>query len=147
MATHRLIIGGKEYVVEVGARAGDAVQVTVNGTPYMVEVQRAESPTRRAPSTARRALAPHPSAPNSGDVSGEVRAPISGVVVNVAVRPGQPLKAGALVLVLEAMKMENEIFAPVAGTVEAVLAQPQQEVRQGDILVKIQAAEGGALPE
>ncbi len=138
MASHRIVISGKEYVVDVGARSGNTVQVTVNGKQFSVEVQRDEAGPGRARG---KAPPPHASAPRGGDLSGEVRAPISGVVLNVPVQPGQAVKAGSLVVVLEAMKMENEIFAPIDGTVETVLVKAQQEVRQGDVLVRIKKVE------
>jgi biotin carboxyl carrier protein len=138
MATQRLVISGKEYVVELGPRAGNVVQVTVNGRSYGVEIELGEAAGGRAP---RQGPPPHASSASGGGQSGEVRAPISGVVLNIAVQPGQKVKAGSLVLVLEAMKMENEIFAPLDGTVESVLVKPQQEVRQGDVLVQIKGIE------
>jgi biotin carboxyl carrier protein len=80
-----------------------------------------------------------PTAPVTGAGPGEVRAPIPGVVLSVAVRPGQNVAAGAILLVIEAMKMENEIFAPIEGVVASVSVRPQQDVRQGDLLVTIKA--------
>jgi biotin carboxyl carrier protein len=66
-----------------------------------------------------------------------VRAPIPGVVLEVAVAAGEAVTANTKLLVLEAMKMENEIFAGVDGKVATVHVEAQQEVGQGDLLVTI----------
>ncbi len=65
-----------------------------------------------------------------------LRAPMPGLVVRVLVEPGQEVVAGAGLVVLEAMKMENELKAPAAGTVGAVRAQAGQAVEKGQVLVE-----------
>jgi biotin carboxyl carrier protein len=67
-----------------------------------------------------------------------LRAPMPGLVVRVLVDPGQEVAAGAGLVVLEAMKMENELKAPAAGTVGAVRAQAGQAVEKGQVLVEFQ---------
>jgi 3-methylcrotonyl-CoA carboxylase alpha subunit len=67
----------------------------------------------------------------------EVRAPIPGKVVSVAVSPGQRVDAGQPLVVLEAMKMENQICAEGAGEIEAVLVSPGTTVEGGHVLVVI----------
>ncbi len=68
---------------------------------------------------------------------GVVRAPMPGLVVRVSVQEGQEISAGASVVVLEAMKMENEIAAPVGGTVKSVGVEPGQAVEKGAVLVEV----------
>jgi pyruvate carboxylase subunit B len=65
-----------------------------------------------------------------------LRAPMPGLVVKVLAEPGQEVAAGAGLVVLEAMKMENELKAPAAVKVLAVLAQPGQAVEKGQVLVE-----------
>jgi biotin carboxyl carrier protein len=67
-----------------------------------------------------------------------LRAPMPGMVVRILVEPGQAVGAGAGLVVLEAMKMENELKAPAAGTVGAVRAQAGQAVEKGQVLVEFQ---------
>ncbi len=67
-----------------------------------------------------------------------LRAPMPGLVVKVLVEPGQEVAAGAGLVVLEAMKMENELKAPAGVIVLAVLAQPGQAVEKGQVLVEFQ---------
>ena len=68
----------------------------------------------------------------------EVRAPIPGRVTSVAVTPGEAVKPGQPLLILEAMKMENQICAEAAGTVERVLVSPGVTVERGQVLVVVE---------
>ncbi|MBU6366822.1 MAG: acetyl-CoA carboxylase biotin carboxyl carrier protein subunit [Gemmatimonadetes bacterium] len=62
-----------------------------------------------------------------------------GLVVRVLAAPGDQVAAGAPLLVMEAMKMENELRAPAAGVVRAVHAAPGQAVEKGAVLVELAA--------
>jgi len=66
-----------------------------------------------------------------------VTAPMPGTVLDVKVAQGASVKKGDLLLILEAMKMENEILAPCDGTVKQVLAAKGASVNSGDALVVI----------
>ena len=144
MGTHRFIIDGKDYQVEVGPRSGNRIQVTVNGKVFGVElpagagsVALVSAPSVGAPPPVASAPAAAPSARGG---SGDLRAPISGLVLTVSATPGQRVTAGSTLLVLEAMKMENDIFAPIDGVVATVAVKPQQQVSQGDLLLTITPA-------
>ena len=79
------------------------------------------------------------SAPSSvGSGSGQVTVPMQGTVVKVPVGPGDQVEAGSVVLVLEAMKMENAILAERSGTVREVRVQPGDTVGSGDVVVVIE---------
>ncbi len=67
---------------------------------------------------------------------GQLKAPMPGLVVRVDVAPGQEVPAGASLVVLEAMKMQNELRAPAAAAVARVLVQPGQAVEKGQILIE-----------
>jgi biotin carboxyl carrier protein len=147
MATYRLTIDGKEYEVAVGDRSGSSVQVTVNHRVYTVEIGRRGAPVSvpsprgvAAPALAPTSQAPAAPVATGGNTGGDIRAPIAGTVLRVVVSPGQQVAAGATLLVLEAMKMENEINAPIAGVVASIAVHPDQQVRQGDPLLTITPA-------
>jgi pyruvate carboxylase subunit B len=67
-----------------------------------------------------------------------VRAPMPGLVLRIDVEPGQELKAGQGVIIIEAMKMENELRAEAAGKVARVLVQPGQAVEKGAVLIEFE---------
>ena len=68
-----------------------------------------------------------------------LRAPMPGLVVRVQVEPGQAVAAGAGLVVLEAMKMENELRAAAAGVVRSVRVKPGEPVEKGQVLVELEA--------
>ena len=67
-----------------------------------------------------------------------LRAPMPGLVLRILAEPGQEVAAGAGLVVLEAMKMENELRSPAAGIVGAIRVQPGQAVEKGQALVEFQ---------
>lgn len=138
MGIHRFVIEGTEFEVEVGPRQGNRVAVNVNGTEYQVDI--AGSAAAAAPAPVRIEARPAPAAPPprpASGGSGEVRAPISGVVLRIAVTVGQQVTRGTELLTLEAMKMENAILAWQDGVIRSVDVKAQQDVREGELLVVI----------
>ena len=113
-------------------------RVNVNGTQYDItlEVLEGEAAAAPAPKTA---SAPAPAAPKAAAPAGgtTVSAPMPGTILSVNVKPGQAVKKGEILVMLEAMKMENEIMAPVDGTVGIVNVTKGQSVQSGDVLVTI----------
>lgn len=70
----------------------------------------------------------------------DVRAPMTGKVVQVRVRPGDSVNAGDVVVILEAMKMEYRLAAPLGGTVRSVACREGELVDLGRTLVALEAA-------
>lgn len=132
-------IGGITYQVEVeevGAAGGAPaiVPAPVASAPPPAPV-RSAPPAPEAPKSAARAATPARQEPaGAGEV---VRAPLPGMVVSVRVEVGQRVKAGDVLAVLEAMKMENDVTAPTAGTVSEILVEKGTPVSLGDALVVI----------
>lgn len=120
--------------------------VTLNGKDYEVEVDELSEAivTNVAPTAAPAQATPvaaQPSAPAAAPapapVSGSgtaVKAPMPGTILKVNVTAGQSVKAGDIMFILEAMKMENEIVAPTDGTVSQVVAAKGSSVATDDVL-------------
>ena len=129
--------------------------ITIDGKPYQVSVAKADTPTAApvaaapvaaaAPAAAAPVAAPTPApaaAPAAAPAptavaAGEtpVNSPMPGNIFKVECKPGQAVKAGDVLVVLEAMKMEIEVSAPVDGTVKSVSATVGTAVNTDDLLV------------
>ncbi len=97
-------------------------RVNVNGSLYEIEIEEMSAPaTMSAPAAP--AAAPVSAAPAGGQ---KVEAPMPGTILDIKVQAGQSVKKGDVLIILEAMKMENEIMAPCDGKVTGV------NVRKGD---------------
>lgn len=83
------------------------------------------------------APAPAPAAPKVAAGAKVVEAPLPGTITKVLVKPGQALKAGETVCMMEAMKMENSITVEFAGTVKSVLVEVGAQVQSGQALVEL----------
>ena len=83
------------------------------------------------------APAPTPAAPKAAAGAKVVEAPLPGTITKVLVKPGQALKAGETVCMMEAMKMENSITVEFAGTVKSVLVEVGAQVQSGQALVEL----------
>ncbi|MBQ7153864.1 MAG: biotin/lipoyl-binding protein [Clostridia bacterium] len=94
--------------------------ITVNGTTYdvLVEEVAADAAAAPAPETPAKPAQPAPAAKAAGSVI--IKAPMQGNIIKINVKPGDAVKKGDVLCVLEAMKMENDICAPQDGTVASV---------------------------
>ena len=110
--------------------------VTLNGKNYEVEVNETEAVVLSEAAAAPAAAAP--AAPAAVSAEGTtIPSPMPGSIISVNVAVGQAVKAGDVLLVLEAMKMENDISAPCDGTVKQILVSKGTTVNTDDVLVVI----------
>ena len=125
-------------------------EITLNGRIYEVEVELTEAmmmqefqsyaPAPAVPVVEAAPVAAPAAAPAAPAVIGageKVDSPMPGTILKVNVAAGQSVKEGDLLVILEAMKMENEIFAPKGGTVTQVFVEKGAAVNTGDVLVVI----------
>ncbi|MFC0544306.1 acetyl/propionyl/methylcrotonyl-CoA carboxylase subunit alpha [Kutzneria chonburiensis] len=114
------------------------VVVEVGGRRLEVSLPSTLSVGTAAPTAAAKAKPRKRAGKSSAAVSGDaVAAPMQGTIVKVAVTDGQTVEAGELLLVLEAMKMENPVTAHKAGTVTGLAATPGETVTQGTVLLEL----------
>jgi len=119
-----------EYTVEVSGRR---FEVRVRGGDGAAAAAAPAQPRRARPARTRAASAGHRA---GGD---ELASPMQGTVLKIAVEPGATVEAGALVAIVEAMKMENEITAHKAGTVTSLPIAVGASVATGDVLAVIES--------
>ncbi|MBI2168747.1 MAG: acetyl-CoA carboxylase biotin carboxylase subunit, partial [Actinobacteria bacterium] len=115
-------------------RAEHTVPVEVDGKRFTVRLWLPDLPAGAAPSgRVKPRMTAGAGAGGAGSGSGTISAPMQGTIVKVLVSPGDAVKAGESVVVLEAMKMENHINAESDGTVKEVRVEPGQTVSGGDV--------------
>lgn len=112
-------------------------RITVNGTSYDVSVE--ELAGGVAPVAAPVAAAPvaAPAAKSAGAGSIKVASPMPGKILDVKANVGDAVKKGQVILILEAMKMENEVVAPEDGTVASIDVASGATVEAGDTLATL----------
>ena len=144
MKQYSFTIGGTKYDVTIEGIEGQKAQVSVNGTPYEVELDGDTLVPNAAPALASGAPAKPsaaPAAPTAAKAAPAnatpVTSPLPGVIIEVSVKEGQAVKAGQKVAVLEAMKMENEITAPQDGTITGIHVAKGDSILEGATVVTI----------
>ncbi|MCI5643540.1 MAG: biotin/lipoyl-binding protein [Peptoniphilus sp.] len=117
---YQVKVDGKVFEVEV-EKVGGGYQTLTPGSLTSAPVQAApvapQAPVAPAPQAAPAPAPQAPAAPVASGGSGDVISPMPGTVLKINVKDGDTVGAGDVILILEAMKMENEIVAPCAGKV------------------------------
>lgn len=109
-------------------------KVNVNGTSYEIEIELMSESEAAASAAAPKAAPAAPAAAGEGE---KISAPMPGTILDVRVKAGDVVKKGQILMILEAMKMENEIMAGEDGTVTSVAAVKGASVQTGDLLCTI----------
>ena len=139
MKKYKFTIHGNDYTVDVHGIENNLARLEVNGTPYNVELHRtikaSKTPTIVRPAI-KQQVRPDIEKREGGS-SHPILAPLPGVITKLEVGKGDIVKKGQLLLIMEAMKMENRVLADRAGVVENIRVQQGDSVLQGDIILEI----------
>ena len=131
---YKVTLNNRTYEVEVEAGEAMLVDEYEAFAPAPAAAPAAAAPVAAAPVAA----APAPAAPAASLAAGEVvKSPMPGNILKINVSQGQTVKEGDVLIVLEAMKMENEITAPKAGSIAQIAVSKGQVVETGSPLVVI----------
>ncbi|MEW5909954.1 MAG: biotin/lipoyl-containing protein [Thermodesulfobacteriota bacterium] len=150
-----LTIGEQQFSVEIVEIRGKTAHVFVDGRPFEIQMGGLpDSEERTGSAFSRNALqkiesspsppgfsSPHPARPSfHAGLTGEtiISAPIPGLILEIKVKPGDPVNAGQVVATMEAMKMENALSSPVAGKVKEIKVEKGSQVATGDLIMIIQ---------
>jgi biotin carboxyl carrier protein len=141
MKKFKFTISGNEYEVEIRQFEQNLAQVEVNGMLYEVELHR-DVPVSKTPILVRSAVPP----PTRGETkirknigkSLSVASPLPGSIMHVYVKNGDQVKKGDVLLMYEAMKMENKLMAEREGTVVNLKVKPGDSILQGEVLMEIE---------
>lgn len=108
--------------------------ITVNGNAYEVDVEEIGASAAPATAAPAAAAAPVAAAPAGGTV---ITCPMPGTIIDIKVSAGQAVAEGQVLVIFEAMKMENEIVAPCAGTVASINCVKGDSVDSGSVLLSL----------
>jgi glutaconyl-CoA decarboxylase len=132
----RVTVDGEPY--EARAAGSGPFEVRVGERTLRVEVRAGEAVVEGEPVRFQAEVLPPASVGHApASRAGPVHPPMPGRIVEVRVRAGQEVQAGQVLVVLEAMKMQNEVPAPAAGTVREVKVREGQLVEARDVLVEL----------
>ena len=130
MKKYTITVNGTAYEVEVEDMGGAAATAPKAAAPKAAPVPAAAPAPKAAP-----AAAPAPAAKPVAAGAATISAPMPGKVLEVKVKAGDAVKAGDVLMILEAMKMQNEIMAPADGTISDVRISAGQTVGTGDVMI------------
>ena len=144
MPEYKIKINDRTYTVNIGRITDDSVDVTLDGREYKVDV---EAPMKKASKTpvikrqhhvVNAAEVPdRTSPPGVSTGSGDVVAPLPGIILKLLVKEGDTVNEGQPTAIMEAMKMENEIESPVSGTVEKIMVSEGESVLENAVIMKV----------
>lgn len=132
MTKRKVTVDGDEFEVDVEL-TDSGWEVSIEGEVFFIEFEDSRNKftrKRKAPSSSKK------------DSSGAISSSIPGKVVSIAVSEGMRVSSGEVVLILEAMKMQNEIKSPIDGIVKEINCAPGERVEGNVILVRIDRDSG-----
>jgi len=142
MKTYKLLINNEHFEAKIVEYSPTHAKINLNGTEYLVQIE--DDKIHNIPKLAvqEKAVPLAPAFSSSADLySGEIRAPLPGVIVSILVSEGEEVKKGQAIIIIEAMKMQSEIASPVDGKIDKILVKERAPVKEGDLLMTITGAE------
>lgn len=137
MKSYKLKINGERFDARVVEYSENHAKINVNGTDYLIQIEE-DAPLVPKLASQDKAVPLAPSFSSGFEPgSGELRAPIPGVIVSIKVKEGDKVAKGQTIITLEAMKMESEIAAPVDGVIGKISVKERSPVQEGDLLMII----------
>ena len=142
MKTYKLIINGERYEARVVEYSSSHAKLNINGTDYLVQIEDDLSQAIPILGGQEKTVPIAPSLSSGFESgSGEVKAPLPGVIVSIPVAEGDEVKKGQTIMVIEAMKMESEIASPIDAKVSKIQVKERSLVQEGDVLMVLEGEE------
>jgi biotin carboxyl carrier protein len=140
MKKFEFTVAGNRYSVEVKDFEDSIATIEVNGTTYEVEVHQEVKKTK-TPKLVRKEVVRKPgegAVPQKATGAGAIKAPLPGNIFKINVAIGDAVKKGDVLMVMEAMKMENNVLAVKDGVVKNIKVALGDAVLQNDILIEFE---------
>lgn len=136
MKSYKLLINGQHYDARVLEYSSTHAKININGHDYLVQIEEDHSADVPKLGGQDKAVPMAPAFDSDFDLgSGEMRAPLPGVIVSIPVKEGDEIKSGQPIMIIEAMKMESEIASPIDAKVAKILVKERSLVQEDDILM------------
>ena len=143
MKRFKFNIRGNDYKVEILSLEDDIAEVEVNGSVYQVEIEK-QVKEIKTPKLVRTQVV-HSGGSDTSKTSkptdkkgvGHVKAPLPGTILEIKVNVGDTVNVGDVLVIMEAMKMENNIKSDKGGKIKEIKVSLGDSVLEGDILVEI----------
>ncbi len=145
MAKYNVKINGKDYEVDIEDLGGGNLEIKLGGKTANLSIEEVMGGVKRSPTAAKPkaevysvpAPTPQPQAPAPKGKGEVIKAVMAGTVLSLKKKVGDSVSIGDVILILEAMKMENEISTPTAGKILEIRVNPGQSINSGDALFVI----------
>jgi biotin carboxyl carrier protein len=153
MNKYQYKVQGIDYEVEIAEVEGNIAKVNVNGIPFEIELQKPINAAKHPSMNTPKVEVPKPATPSQPTAAPQpvsqpvqpapagagmaIKSPLPGTVTDIKVSVGQTIQAGDVVLVLEAMKMQNNIEAEHEGKVTAIYVNQGDTIMEGTVLMTI----------
>ena len=151
MSKYQYKVQGVDYEVEIQEVEGNIAKVNVNGIPFEVELQQPINAAKHPTIVKPKVEAPKPAAQTAAPATAAapvqaaapagagtaLKAPLPGTISSINVKVGDTVAVGDVVIVLEAMKMQNNIEAENSGTVTSITVNQGDSVMEGAVLLTI----------
>ena len=150
---YKIAVGNEKFDIQVGGIQAGTAEVSVNGKTFQVDIEnyaeicaqkgireprQATPPQRSVNRPAERQVTSAAGALSSNAAGGAVVAPIPGLILKINVKEGDTVKAGQVVAIMEAMKMENNISSGISGIVASIRASEGSQVTTGEVIMVIE---------
>ncbi|RLD57414.1 MAG: acetyl-CoA carboxylase biotin carboxyl carrier protein subunit [Bacteroidetes bacterium] len=138
MKNYKFKIRGNQYFVDILSVEKDNIEVEVNGTKYKVEIEH-NIKQSKTPTIIRHKVTPPKAKPKTtASKLSVINAPLPGNIFKLIVKEGDSVEKGDVLLIMEAMKMENNILAETSGVVKKIHISEGDNVLQNDKLIEIE---------
>lgn len=131
----------KKYVIRVNGTTYDVeveeVKIGTSSTP-VADITPVQQPVKKPEPDLSQIKQVTPVSGVSSNSEDRITAPMAGTIVNVFVKPGDTINRGDVLLILEAMKMENDVMASTAGKILSVQVEPGKLINAGDTLITLE---------
>ena len=138
MKEYKFKINGSLYNVSINSLQKDTAEVVVNGREYIVNIEPVEKNQKSNQSAKSSELPKEEPGTTSKNAIRNIKSPLPGIIVEINVKPGDNVKKGQKIAVIEAMKMENEITADCDCVVSEIKVKVGDSVLEGAVISTMQ---------